>query len=276
MLILSRQRVKSPDLLPGDLLGQFDEERMSERDMNLERGFPPLTAAEWAILLRHVRQHMHRSQFEAAELLNVGASTYKKWEEGKLVPRPYHRRQIRDILSDEIQTLASLGLLDSRLNIVRLRPVHEGAETETPLISGQRHNELSIVLSSDDPQALPALILTQELEGSTVGRSRTITNKAIDGVQTFIHSSLITSLLNLAYDEQICGMEKRLRIQQAIKKFDTMNAHNKSYQITRRDAICSLATLPVITLRLQPGKVVEPASYPATLAQCNTSLEACW
>jgi DNA-binding transcriptional regulator YiaG len=162
MLILSRQRVKSPDLLPGDLLGQFDEERMSERDMNLERGFPPLTAAEWAILLRHVRQHMHRSQFEAAELLNVGASTYKKWEEGKLVPRPYHRRQIRDILSDEIQTLASLGLLDSRLNIVRLRPVHEGAETETPLISGQRHNELSIVLSSDDPQALPALILTQE------------------------------------------------------------------------------------------------------------------
>ena len=71
--------------------------------MDLERGFPQLTAAEWATLLRHVRHHMHCSQFEAAELLNVGASTYKKWEEGKRVPHPYHRRRIRDILSGEIQ-----------------------------------------------------------------------------------------------------------------------------------------------------------------------------
>jgi tetratricopeptide (TPR) repeat protein len=41
--------------------------------------------------------------------------------------------------------------------------------------------------------------------------------------------------------------------------------------------LCSLATLPLITLGLDtPGQIVSTAQYDQTIAQCAASLEACW
>ena len=56
-----------------------------------------------------------------------------------------------------------------------------------------------------------------------------------------------------------------------------MNSHNKNYQITRREAISTLASLPLATLGLtMPGSVVQPTQYAMALAHCSASLEACW
>jgi hypothetical protein len=83
-------------------------------------------------------------------------------------------------------------------------------------------------------------------------------------------------LWNLAYLEHDTCSEKRLAIREAIKEFDAMNTSNKNYPFTRRDALCSLATLPMITLGLKSaGSTVQPAQYGKLLAHCATSIEAC-
>jgi transcriptional regulator with XRE-family HTH domain/tetratricopeptide (TPR) repeat protein len=77
-------------------------------------------------------------------------------------------------------------------------------------------------------------------------------------------------------DHPTCS-DKRASISQAIKEFDAMHANNKNYQITRREALCSLATRPLITLGLAtPGQAVPATQYSQALAQCAASLEACW
>jgi tetratricopeptide (TPR) repeat protein len=81
----------------------------------------------------------------------------------------------------------------------------------------------------------------------------------------------------LAFMEHPTPDNKRDAIRQTIKEFDSMNTSNKNYQMTRREALCSLATLPLMTFGLTtPGKAVQPAQYGSALAQCTASLEACW
>jgi len=56
-----------------------------------------------------------------------------------------------------------------------------------------------------------------------------------------------------------------------------MNTDNKNYQITRREALCSLAALPMITFGLTiPDKTVPSVHYGSVIAQCTASVEACW
>lgn len=56
-----------------------------------------------------------------------------------------------------------------------------------------------------------------------------------------------------------------------------MNTDNQNYQITRREALCSLATLPMITLGLSsPKTILQKAQYKSALEQCAASVEACW
>ena len=99
----------------------------------------------------------------------------------------------------------------------------------------------------------------------------------IDEVWAFITTNMTTHLWSLAFKDHPTRDHKRDAIRQAIKEFDTMNTSDKNYQITRREALCSLATLPLITFSLTtPGKAVQPAQYGTILAQCTASLEACW
>lgn len=104
-----------------------------------------------------------------------------------------------------------------------------------------------------------------------------VSEEDIDEPQAFITAHMTTRLWSLAFRDHPTRDDKRDVIRQAIEEFDTMNTSNKNYQITRREALCSLATLPLITFGLTtPGKAVQPAQYGSILAQCSASLEACW
>jgi hypothetical protein len=99
-----------------------------------------------------------------------------------------------------------------------------------------------------------------------------------DELQAFISSHMATHLWHLAHMPHPTCDDKRRHIWQAIKEFDTMNSTNKNYHITRREALCSLATLPMLTLGLSwsGGSTLEPSQYGTAVAHCAASLEACW
>jgi transcriptional regulator with XRE-family HTH domain len=187
---------------------------------------------KWAQLIA-AREGRHLSQFEAAELVNVGHGTYQRWESGKARPQPQHMRQLCEVFGILLEHPDTMFLRESVSNSLLTAPVEE----------------MPIVVSKEE----------------------------IDEPRAFIAANMTTHLWSLAFKEHPTHDDKRDVIRQAIKEFDTMNTSNKNYQITRREALCSLATLPLITFGLTaPGKAVQPAQYGSILAQCAASLEACY
>jgi transcriptional regulator with XRE-family HTH domain len=205
--------------------------------------------------LRAARRYLDLSQLEAAEQLHISAITYQRWEQGKAKPQPYHRRQIRTVFGKAFQ---ALGLT--------MEPVVEEGEV---LVSSERNNTGShlapaLPLLSAPPPSPTDIALSDALVQSSEP-------------EELIKGHLIPYLWHLAHLPRLTIDERRGAIRQAIEEFDTMNAANKNYRITRREALCSLATLPMITLGLTiPGSTVQPAQYGQALAQCAASLEACW
>jgi len=89
--------------------------------------------------------------------------------------------------------------------------------------------------------------------------------------------TMTSHLWSFAFIDHPTGNDKRASIRQAIEEFDAMYVNHPNYQTIRCEALCSLATLPLITLGLDiPGRVVSEAQYDQTIAQCTASLEACW
>ncbi len=184
------------------------------------------------------RDEKHVSQSEAAELLNVGLVTYQRWETGKAKPQPQHLRKLCEVFQLRLRDDAN-ALHEHPQATNTPSSTNENTSRQTPL-SG------SVVDNCDEPC-------------------------------TFITTNLITHLWSLAFMDHATSTEKRNAIQRAIKDFDAMNPSDKNYQITRREALCALATLPMITFGLStPEKGIVPAQYGSIIAQCNASLEACW
>lgn len=78
---------------------------------------------------------------------------------------------------------------------------------------------------------------------------------------------------------ELCGASdgKRAVVQQAFEDIDSMSTHDKDYHMTRREAIVSMAALPLVTFGLAlPGKEIAPARQGEALVQCKASLQACW
>lgn len=95
--------------------------------------------------------------------------------------------------------------------------------------------------------------------------------------RTFIATHMTTHLWSLAFQKPAACEEKRNSVRQSIKEFDSMNANNRHYQFTRREALSSLAALPMITLGLSSPTTIVPASrYRSALEHCAASVEACW
>ncbi len=93
----------------------------------------------------------------------------------------------------------------------------------------------------------------------------------------FIATNITARLWNLAFKDRCPSSEMTYAIQQAIKEFDVMNIDNKNYPVTRREALCQLATLPLITMQLQlPGSTVHSRRYDDAITHCTAALEACW
>jgi len=198
--------------------------------------------AKWAQLIA-ARERKHLSQLETAERVNVGLVTYQRWEAGTTKPQPQHMRHLEavfDTLFDRFDALRS-----------HTTPAHA---------TGADPSSVSTI-SSDSPEEMPFTVPVVEC----------------DEPLAFIATHMTTHLWSLAFKPYSTSKDRRDTIRQAIKEFDTMDTTNKNYQITRREALCSLATLPMITFGLTlPGKTVPPAHYGSVLAQCAASVEACW
>jgi transcriptional regulator with XRE-family HTH domain len=185
---------------------------------------------KWEQLIA-AREHLHLSQAEAAERINVGLVTYQRWEVGRRKPQPQHIRQLYAVFGTALHPFTE----EAR------QPQRNGVE---PFLQGE---------------------------------FASFHDEDIDEPQTFIAANMTAHLWSLAFMDHPTCQDKRYSIKQAIKEFTTMNTDKKNYQITRREALYSLATLPMITLGLTvPGSTVQPAQYGATIAHCSASIEACW
>jgi transcriptional regulator with XRE-family HTH domain/tetratricopeptide (TPR) repeat protein len=198
--------------------------------------------AKWEQLIA-ARESKHLSQSETAERVNVGLVTYQRWEAGKAKPQPQHMRQLYEVF----------GTMLDHLDVILAHEVlsHENVSDTSPasLVIGNPSEETLIVVPVEE----------------------------IGEPQAFIAANMTTRLWFLAFMDHPTCNDKHGSIRQAIKEFDTMNTNNKNYQMTRREALCSLATLPMITLGLTvPGRTVPSTQYGNVLAHCTASLEACW
>jgi transcriptional regulator with XRE-family HTH domain len=197
--------------------------------------------AKWEQLII-ARERKHFSQAEAAERVNVGLVTYQRWEAGRSRPQPHHMRSLSRVF----------------------RELFEGEEETSfqPEVSSEH-------VTSHSP--LPPG------KSSTPAKHASKADKELDEVQAFIASHMTTHLLSLAFSPHSNCTDKRRAIRRSIKEFDTMNTDNQNYPITRREALSTLATLPLITLGLTiPGKSLPTTQYGAAIAHCAASLEACW
>ena len=197
--------------------------------------------AKWEQLIA-ARERRHFSQAESAERLDVGLVTSQRWEQGKRKPQPQHMRRLCELFDLQLGDQNTPGL----------------AETLSPNLKA-------------DSFLVP-------MTGHLVGVEPT---PAFPDAERELYSLLATNmtahLWSLAFLDHPSNQEKRDAIRQAIEEFDSMNADNKNYQITRREALWSLATLPMITLGLTtPGRAITPSQYGSAIAHCTASFEPLW
>jgi hypothetical protein len=194
----------------------------------------------------------------------VSVVTYRRWEQGKTQPQPYHRRQLRTLLEEK------LGASDVPLELqVFSEPSPQ--EEESALLSEQDDPSESQQPSGASGVSIPPPPPTTSILSADTNVAET------DEPQAFITTNMTTHLWSLAFADHPTCNDKRNAIRQALKEFDIVGTTNKNYQITRREALCSLATLPLMTLGLTtPGKIVQSTQYGSALAHCAASVEACW
>ncbi|MGB8347645.1 MAG: helix-turn-helix transcriptional regulator, partial [Ktedonobacteraceae bacterium] len=95
----------------------------------------------------------------------------------------------------------------------------------------------------------------------------------------FVREDLTLRLLALALVTcrttwaELLSLQERVLL--ALKEIDTMNTDKQDYQFTRREALCRLAALPLVTLNL--SALIAVTQHPAeeVLTQCTAGLTAC-
>lgn len=200
--------------------------------------------AKWEQLVA-ARESQHLSQLEAAERVNVGLVTYQRWEAGKAKPQPQHMRHLYEVFGK---------LLDY------------GGFIDLPILLAHSQKQVS------EMSPIAPVIGTVPEKWP-----RETSKEECDEIEAFIATNMTTHLWFLAFLDHATCNDKRMAIREAIEESDTMNTTNKNYQITRRQALCALATLPMITFGLTiPGRTVSSSQYGSILTQCAASMEACW
>jgi transcriptional regulator with XRE-family HTH domain len=95
----------------------------------------------------------------------------------------------------------------------------------------------------------------------------------------FIEADLTLRLLGLAMASCHATWAELLHLQervlQTLKEIDTMNTDKQDYQFTRREALCRLAALPLVTLNLSALMAVTDHPAEEVLTQCSAGLTAC-
>jgi hypothetical protein len=90
--------------------------------------------------------------------------------------------------------------------------------------------------------------MTLAIEDASEEKHVVIPLEEADELQAFITAHMATHLCSLAFMEYPTCDDRRVSIRQTMKEFDSMNTDNKNHQISRRAALRSLATLPIMTL----------------------------
>lgn len=193
--------------------------------------------SRWKQLIA-ARESLHWSQEEAAERLGVDVGTYRRWETARCKPRPQHLRALCELLDPQLASSAQE---------IWPKPARV-AKTTAPraVSSGSLLSPLLMSTKDQEPTALLATYLTAHL-------------------------------WSLALSAHATAEEKRVMIRQAIEECDSMHAGHAHYQVTRREAVATMATLPLVTFGLTlPGKEVSSSRHGELLAHSVASLEACW
>jgi transcriptional regulator with XRE-family HTH domain len=203
-----------------------------------KRGEARTLMGKWEQLIA-ARERLHLSQVEAAERLGVGVATYQRWEMGKRKPQPQHLRDLYALFDlQPVSNEPEAGLMSAQ------------AEVRGALCSSSCAGDLSLTLFERE----------RDWEGSALLATR-----------------LVTHLWSLVVGGCGAGDKNRAVIRQAGGDIDCMHTYNEDDRLTRREAIVSLAALPLVTFGLAlPGKELATARYAEALVQCAASLQACW
>src|SRR5215472_6294905 len=93
-------------------------------------------------------------------------------------------------------------------------------------------------------------------------------------LQDFLASNITRRLQHIAHTDYATPDEMTNAIQAAIKDFDTMNTGESTYKITRREAMCELAALPMMALGIK--QTLKASRSEEMLRFCTAALEGCW
>lgn len=190
--------------------------------------------------LIEARLHLQMSQAEVAEHMGVEVATYQRWEWGKRRPQPRHMREL-------------CAFFD-------IQPIGDG-----------KHAGLEDELVPSPEDELSANLFPASAGGYLADLDR---ERDIPILQA---TRLITKLWPLVRSPSVSSEAKRTAIRQAMEDYDRMNCGKKNTQLTRREAMRRLATLPLVTLGLAiPSMEVAPSRYGEVLAHSPAGLEACW
>lgn len=134
-----------------------------------------------------------------------------------------------------------------------------------------------LVLNEADSSSCVMLSTTQpEEEQLPIEAQEQLLDEAPNDLQVFLQTNMSARLWSLVFQDHPTLHAKRCAIRQTIKDFDTMNANDKNYQMTRRETLSLLATLPLTTFHFTTPGTLPPSRSGSVLAQCTASLEACW
>jgi len=186
--------------------------------------------------LREAREAADLSQAELATLIGAEQKAVSAWETGAQRPQPGHRRRVREQLNN---------------NDPELFRNFEGDRDET---GAHTTEPLALEVLPDSASAPPQAPVPSE--------SR-LWVPSVPTLQDFIASNMAYHLQHIAHTDYATPDAMTNAVRAAMKEFDMKNMGDTTYQITRREAMCDLAILPMMALGANHTLVHRDTSYHA-------------
>ena len=193
------------------------------------------------------------SQQVLADMMPVSRTEISYWENARTTPQPHWQFRLCEVLHHEDP--AVLLKIDS-------------TDTEEPEPTEQSPAGPNETTTAEDDS-----VEEEENSISLVPRVQ-ISLSVPSAIQDFIASNITTHLLQIAHTDYPTPDDMTNAIQCALKDFEMTNNHAPDYEITRRKAICELASVPLIALGR--NQTLSSRRYEEMLRYCTAALEACW
>jgi transcriptional regulator with XRE-family HTH domain len=185
------------------------------------------------------RKSRNWNQAKASEEIGVDLRTFQRWEREGSIPQPYYRDKLCEVFG---MSLKDLGY--DFLAVATIKPVarfHSNGTQISPLNGTEEQRDWASWFGLKLAQILGLLRMT--------------------------------SIWNNDFSEEIQTL-----IDQEIKMIDeTLEQHQMVEQqaISRRQALVTIAALPLVLLGLRSGPIADTATQ-EFLSQCAASITACW